>query len=296
MNAVMRWGRSTSNIQQIDEYTRFVPIYGSIGYEDLRHYEIGSPNNSNPKEIKVGVEFGGKVQILSGEDSLVMIDGFGIEYSTAVGDPKANGYQQMSFGGTLILYPGVETAIVTAKKALTVVEKGGGLLGIHRKKSVEERHLMVIFKAEPMAFETMMERTIKGDPKQFVVALSPEELSALPASGSSQKALENPLAYSDSTSIGDTIMGFMLDKKFATKENFDNPIRIAIKGLAKDVIKDTRTLQSLVVGQGYRITQPLPIFDDPEVKFKIELEDTKTKTKVESEYVYLPFEGKITKQ
>lgn len=295
-NAVMRWGRSSSNIQQIDEYSRFVPINSTIGYEDLRHYEIGSPNNSQAKELKVGVDFGGKVGILSGEDSLVQIDGFGMDYSTAIGDPKTNGYQKMSFGGTLILYPGVETAVVTAKKALVMVEKRTGIAGIHRKRSTEERHLMVIFKAEPMAFETMIETTIKGDPKQFAVKFSPEELAVLSATGDSRRALENPIMYTDSTSIGDTIVGFMLDKKFASQENLNNPVKITIKGLTKDTIKDVRTLQSLMVGQGYRVIQPLPIFDEPEINFKVELEDAKGDFKVELPYVYRPFEGKIDKK
>jgi hypothetical protein len=296
-SAVMRWGRSSSNIEQIDEYTQFKPINTSIGYEDLRHYEIGSPNNSQAKELKVGVEFGGKVGILSGEDSLVLIDGFGIDYSTAIGDPKTNGYQKMSFGGQLILYPGVETAIVTAKKALVVVEKRTGIAGIHRKRSTEERHLMVIFKAEPMAFQTMIDRTIVGDPKQFAIKFSPEELGLLSqAHLDTRGALENPIMYTDSTTTGDTIVGFMLDKKYASMENLNNPVKITIKGLAKDTIKDVRTLQSLMVGQGYRILKPLPIFDEPEINFKVELEDTKENYKVELPFVYRPFEGKIDRK
>src|SRR5690606_14462065 len=135
--------------------------------------------------------FGGKVSILSGEENLVQIDNFGINYSTSTKDVKNNGYQLMSFGGRLILYPGTETGIISAKKAMIAVDKHWGFAGFGKKRAFEERHLLITIKAIPMSFEDMIEMVRNDDPSMSAIAFSQEEFTKLPESADTREAYNN---------------------------------------------------------------------------------------------------------
>lgn len=295
IKAAMRLGRSNSSITQIDQFERDILINELLDYRAYKQVFI-APTTVTERELKIGLQIGGRMTILSGERNDVSIEDFGLEYSTAGFDPR-DGVNITSFNGKLILAPNVETAVIGAKKILIDSDKSVGLFGVKKRKGKEERHLMVSIKVIPMTYSEKMDKLRKQDPKQFAVEFNQAEVAALPATPtiSVTEAFRNLEAYSESLTNGETLLGFRLDPKAASKQNLNDLIDIEIKGLNIPV-KDTRTLQSLMVGQGYRVLKPIPVISEGSIKFKIILHSLKGGKKTEVPLIFEPYSGKVFPQ
>src|SRR5690606_32150483 len=127
--------------------------------------------------------------------------------------------------------PGVETGIISARKAITAVERSSGLFGRKKARSTEERHLLITVVATPVTFEDMISAARESDPKIYAIEFTPEELAALPEYKNMEEVLERVEPYAISLSAGDVVLGFRLDPALAAKNNVNSIIDVEIKGL-----------------------------------------------------------------
>lgn len=228
--------------------TRFVPNRAEINFAHTSNIYI-SPTAGTVKEEKVGLNIDGEVSIERNNNQLIKVENFSFRYGVLIsGDTPGNNRVNVLevTNPEVYLLSGVSNLIVSTTTDEVSRTRGWGLLSVDRSRDENLSKLMVVVRAEPLSFETVIERMRDMRVRELNGTFTTADRAAMPVQGPSLNEIFNNgiEPWSRFTASGDRILGFNIDKKLASKLTIDKNIEIEIKtrGFKQKAIRSVENL------------------------------------------------------
>src|SRR5690606_7023804 len=258
--------------KKLTTVTRFIPNRAEINFAHTSNIYI-SPTAGTVKEEKVGLNVDGEVSIERSRNDLIKIENFSFRYGVLIpgADAMSNRVNVLEVTNPEVyLLSGISNLIVSTTTDEVSRTRGWGLLSVERGQDESLSKLMVVVRAEPMAFDTIIDRMRDLRVRELSGTFTSADRTEMPATGASVEDIINNGfdTWARFTAAGDRILGFHLDKKLANHAVLNKNIEIEIKtrGFKQKAI---RTVENLMIS-GLRLDElPRSSLDRDLVKLKI---------------------------
>ncbi len=258
--------------KKLTTVTRYIPNLAEINFSHTSNIYI-SPTAGSVKEEKVGLNIDGEVSIERDRNELIKVEDFKFRYGVLIPgiDPASNRVNVLEVSNPEVyLLTGISNLIVSTTTDQVTRTRGWGLLSVERGKDESLSKLMVVVRAEPLSFESVIDRMRDMRVRDLHGTFTDADRVAMTQTGPSLKeVLDNGIdAYARFTASGDRVLGFNLDKKMASLGVIDKNVEIEIKtrGMKQKAI---RSIENLMIS-GIRFDElPRSAIDNDLVKFKI---------------------------
>ncbi|PIP88573.1 MAG: hypothetical protein COW01_13620 [Bdellovibrionales bacterium CG12_big_fil_rev_8_21_14_0_65_38_15] len=277
--------------KKLTTVTRYIPNRAEINFSHTSNIYI-SPTAGSVKEEKVGLNIDGEVSIERIRNDLIKIQDFSFRYGVLIPgvDPASNRVNVLEVTNPEVyLLSGISNLIVSTTTDEVTRTRGWGLLSVERGKDENLSKLMVVVRAEPLSFESVIDRMRDMRVRDLHGTFTATDRTAMNPTGPDLKQiLDTGIdAYARFTASGDRILGFNLDKKMASLATIDKNIEIEIKtrGMKQKAI---RTVENLMIS-GIRFDElPRAAIDKELVKFTLKFKTFRGPTLLRKNLWYNP--------
>ncbi len=262
--------------KKLTTVTRFVPNLADISFAHTSHIYI-SPTAGMVEEEKVGLNIGGKVSIERERSDLIKVEDFSFRYGVLIpAEESANNRVNVLevSNPEVYLLSGISNLIVSTTTDEVSRTRGWGLLSIERGRNESMSKLMVVMRAEAVAFNDVIERMRDMRVRDFNGTFTAQDRASMSRSGASLKQIiENGVEpWARFSASGDRVMGIKFDKSLASLANIDKNIevRVKVRGMKQEAI---RTVENLMIS-GLRLDEfPNSLLDRDLIKIKLRFKE-----------------------
>lgn len=277
--------------KKLTTVTRYIPNRAEINFSHTSNIYI-SPTAGSVKEEKVGLNIDGEVSIERTRNDLIKIQDFSFRYGVLIPgvDPANNRVNVLEVTNPEVyLLSGISNLIVSTTTDESTRTRGWGLLSVERGKDESLSKLMVVVRAEPLSFESVIDRMRDMRVRDLHGTFTSTDRTNMNPTGPELKqVLDIGIdPYARFTASGDRILGFNLDKKMASLATIDKNIEIEIKtrGMKQKAI---RTIENLMIS-GIRFDElPRAAIDKELVKFTLKFKSFRGPTLLKKYLWYNP--------
>ena len=281
LGAILGSHKTKTNSSRLTRVVQLIPNRADIGYSRTMKVYI-SPTLGISKEEQAGLKLSGTVSVNANDSKLTLLKNYHFLYGIHIPGPVVEGKEGNSLDKVnilsvknpqLYLYNDMATMIVSTQTTQKDEGKQLGLLRFGKDKNKSFSKLMVIIRAKTFTFSEFMEGLKERRQFELYPTFSDEEIQKMPETGEVplSEVLDSLQTFSRMTNSGDRIVGFSLNKKWASQDIVKKDVRIKIRGGGLKMEK-IRSIENLMLS-GLRFDSfKMRYMDRSQIKIKVELE------------------------
>lgn len=232
LSAIIGAQRATRNATKISSITQIVNNLDSLNYSQVTPISIPLGNSGKVQELEAGIKLNGTVTVNRDNKELVGIKDFGFSYG--VMDPKnPNLVNTLKVNkANMYLEEGVSFGIVSSNTEENINATNIRLLGLSRERQKINTKIVIYNTVKVYSFAEFSRMNHELVRKKKTVYFTPDEVTRLEEKNklTMNEVFGNIQLSATNTLSGDPELRFILDKKLATKENYNKLIKIKIRG------------------------------------------------------------------
>lgn len=274
LSALIGAQRAKGTATRISSVTQILQNLDSINYAQVAPIYMPQGSTGIVKEGEIGIRIGGTVTIERDHPDLVNIKNFTFQYNVA--DPKNPGViPSLKIGlANMPLQEGVSYALVSNNTDTAINENFVRLIGVGHSRQKTTAKLIVYSTVKTYSYDEFTRNNMELVRKHKTGFFTEEEVSKLKdkSSLSLNEIFSNITLSSSNVMSGDPELRFILDKKLATKENYNKLIKIKVTG---DGLNETKfmSLENLMIKPFVLKRMPIQNLNKSLVKLRIKLRE-----------------------
>lgn len=274
LSALIGMQRAKGTATRISSVTQIIQNLDSLNYSQVTPIYLPQTGTGVVKEGESGIKINGTVTVNKENNELVGIKNYSFSY--AVQDPKNPGLVTTLKMGSSNMYleEGVSFALVSANTEASIAESNIRLISGGRRTSKVNTKIVVYNTVKAYSFAEFSTNNRELARSHKTGSFTEKEVAALnDKDETTLRDVFNSMTVSaKNTTSGDPVLSFILDKKLATKENYQKLIRIEVNGKGVHQVQYAQ-LQNLMINP-FRIKRmPISNLKKSLLKFKIHLRE-----------------------